>query len=168
MKRGKASKIMGVDPKTITDWANRPEFEPYLSPGALGTDGASQRTYNESDILVLNTIRVERNERNAAWADIAGILESGERNRDLPPTALTVDTSAPIAQYGRIQAYEARIEWLEEQVDDMRERHEQEVAHLRGENDRILGEWRGEVGELREEIGMLKAMLKIEQGKNDE
>ena len=168
MKRGKVAKIMGVDPKTITDWGNRPEFSPFLSPSALGMDGASQRNYTESDILVFNTIRVERNEHNTSWSDIAEILDSGERNTNIPPSALTVDTAAPIAQYGRIQAYEARIEWLEDQLAETHSRHEQEVNHLRNENERILTEFREEVGTLREEIGMLKALLKIEQQKNQE
>ena len=151
MKRGKIAKMLGVDPNTITDWTNRDQFKRYFSLEARGLTDQRQRSFNDSDILVLNTIRSGRNV-NKSWDEIAKELANGDRDTDLPPAALTVDTIAPIAQYGKIQAYEARIDWLEErvmQLEDQLERKEQEH--------------RDELKKLYEELGMTKAQLKLEQ-----
>ena len=61
MKRGKIAKMLGVDPNTVTDWTNREQFSRFFSPEALGLTDQSQRSFNDSDILVLNTIRSGRN-----------------------------------------------------------------------------------------------------------
>lgn len=147
MKSGKAARMLGIDRRTITNWTDREEFLRFFSPEARNLTTGFHRTYTESDVLVLNTIRVER-DRGTAWDDIALMLQSGERHLDLPPSALTVETTAPVAQYGKIQAYEARIQLLESQVGDLKD--------MLTEKDDIIGD-------LREEIGMLKALLQMEK-----
>ena len=163
MRRGKVAKLLGVDPNTITDWVTRDQFTRFFSIDAHAEGKGVQRTFNESDVLVLNTIRTGRS-KNQSWDEIAKELESGTRELDLPPSALMVETTAPIAQYGKIQAYEARIDLLEQQIHDMGERHIEELEILRTERD----DWIERAGELREEIGMLKALLKMEQQRNED
>lgn len=150
MKSGKVAKMLGIDRRTITNWTDREEFSRFFSPEGRNLTTGFQRTYTESDVLVLNTIRIER-DRGATWDDIEHMLHNGERHLDLPPSALTVETTAPVAQYGKIQAYEARIEILESRVDEMQQ---------------ILTEKDEMIGDLREEIGMLKAMLRMEKEKS--
>ena len=147
MKSGKVAKMLGLDRRTITNWTEREEFAGLFSPEARNLTSGYQRTYSESDVLTLNTIRIER-DRNTSWEDIAKMLQAGERHLDLPPSALTVETSAPVSQYGKIQAYEAKIELLEVQLDDLKQ---------------MLVEKDETIGDLREEIGMLKALLQIEK-----
>jgi len=147
MKSGKVARMLGLDRRTVTNWTDKEEFARFFSPEARNLTSGYQRTYTESDVIVLNTIRVER-DRNTPWEDIAVMLQNGERHLDLPPSALTVETTAPVSQYGKIQAYEAKIELLESQLGDLK--------HMLAEKDETIGD-------LREEIGMLKALLQIEK-----
>src|SRR5260370_16705011 len=101
MKTVKVAKSLGVDQKTITNWTDHLLIRRFLSKETIAEAGQTQRDYTEYDLLILNTIRTER-AKNSDWAEIAEILESGKFNQQLPPTALLVESSAPIQQYGRI------------------------------------------------------------------
>jgi hypothetical protein len=145
MKTGKVADMLGLDHKTVTNWTDRPEFQPYFSQEALGKGRSVSRSYNEQDVIVLNTIRTER-QKNTDWPDIGKLLAEGVRDTDLPPSALLVDSPAPLVQYGKIQALQTRVDELEvllRQKDDI----------IREKDDRI--------GDLREEIGVLKGIIKM-------
>src|SRR5436190_1688243 len=100
MKSGRIAKSLGVDVKTIINWSSHPLLQKFFSPGASKPE-QYQRDFNEEDLLVLNTIRIYRT-KNADWSEISVLLENGERITELPPNALLVETTAPIAQYGRM------------------------------------------------------------------
>lgn len=127
MKTGKVAKAFGVDRKTVSNWTDMPQFQKFFSSEAHGVD-RTQRDYLEPDLLVINTIRVMRN-KSMDWDEIAASLENGERETELPASAMLVETTAPIAQYGRIVELQTSLEAAEEQVELLQE----EVEHLREE-----------------------------------
>src|SRR4051812_8692257 len=91
MKTGEAAKLLGIDPKTIVNWMERPEFKKYFSPTAR-KEGIKQRILTDNDFAILNTIRHSTTDGNIAWADIAAIIDSGELERDIPTNASFSDT----------------------------------------------------------------------------
>jgi DNA-binding transcriptional MerR regulator len=164
MKTGKAAKMLDVDPKTITNWTDVEEFGDYFSMSALGKDGKTQRDYLDSDILVLNTIRAERN-RGANWSDIAALLETGYRNAELPPSALMIDTgTAPVAQYAKLAVALAERDAAVQRAEDLERRLEESETRNRELQDRLLEE----VGELRQKIGRLEAVIDFMEKQKDE
>jgi DNA-binding transcriptional MerR regulator len=125
MKTGKVAKSFGIDRKTVSNWTDIPQLQKFFSTEARGLN-RTQRDYLEPDLLVINTIRVMRN-KNMDWDEIAIYLESGERERELPASAMLVETTAPIAQYGRIVELQTALESAEEQMILLQE----ETARLR-------------------------------------
>ena len=171
MKTGKVADMLGVDQKTILNWTDRPEFQTFFSADALGQGRSMGRDYTEAEVVILNTIRTER-QKNTSWNDIVRLLNDGVRDTELPPSALLVDSPAPLVQYGKMQQLQAQVDLLERQNTDLRE----EIRLLRDENrslqqqknselERVLKQKEEEAvrreGELREQIGELKAMLRI-------
>lgn len=144
MKTGKVAQMLERDNRTITNWTDNELFKRFFTQESRGL-GLSQRDYTEADVLVLNTIRLER-EHGTAWEDIAAMLDRGERHTELPPSALTVQSTAPIAQYGKMAVLQAKVEYLE--------------AELKQKESQIM-ERDEMIGNLREEIGMLKGMIKM-------
>lgn len=125
MKTGKVAKAFGIDRKTVSNWTDMSQLKKFFTSEAQGIN-RTQRDYLEPDLLVINTIRVMRN-KSMDWDEIAKVLESGERERELPPSAMLVETTAPIAQYGRIVELQTSLESAEEQIELLQE----EVEHLR-------------------------------------
>ncbi|MEO8611416.1 MAG: MerR family transcriptional regulator [Chloroflexota bacterium] len=138
MKTTKVAEMLGIDAKTVTNWTSNPELNEFFSLPAR-TDSKA-RTYNEDDVLVLNTIRVLR-EGNMDWVDIAQRLDDNYRDSQLPPSALLVNTTTALATYNQLGLAQQRITDLET-----------EVERLRGEVERR--------DEMREEIGLLKGFLR--------
>jgi len=129
MKTGKVAKVFGIDRKTVSNWTDMPQFQRFFSSEAKGIN-RTQRDYIEPDLLVINTIRAMRN-KSMDWDEIAVALESGERERELPASAMLVETTAPIAQYGRIVELQTALEASEEQIEELHE----EIMRLRNEAD---------------------------------
>lgn len=142
MKSTKVATLLGLDPKTITNWTNHELLSKFFSEPAKKSGG--ERSYSEADLLVLNTIRVAR-EDNTEWVEIAKMLDGGYRDADLPPTALLADSTAVLSQYNKLSLAIARAEQLEVQLKELQE--------LRREDQEAIGD-------LREEIGMLKGFLR--------
>lgn len=159
MKTGKVAKSFGVDPKTVLNWTDNPLFRLFFTKEALGDAGQSQRDFYESDLMVLNTIRAER-ARNTEWEDIAKILEGGYREEELPPTALLVETTAPIAQYGRILALTAERDAAFNEIKRLKE----ETKH----KDVAIEQLQREIQKLNREIGKLEGRLEYLEEKDDD
>lgn len=133
MRTGKAADILGVDQKTILNWTDRPEFAEFFSEDARGKGRTMGRDYTEVEVVILNTIRKER-QKNTTWSDIARLLENGTRDTDLPPNALLVDSTTPLAQYGKMQQMQLQIDNLTAELkrvsDDMQRQAEQSRQDL--------------------------------------
>ncbi len=87
MKTGEVAKMMGLNPKTITNWTDQTDLAVFFSTGARGLDGTlSQRDYTDEDVLVINTIRINKTRRNT-WKDVAKLLAAGHRDDEFPVTA---------------------------------------------------------------------------------
>lgn len=163
MKTGKAAKALDVDPKTIINWTDTGGFAEFFSPGALAQDGRTQRDFNESDLVVLNTIRVRRN-LGDSWDDIAVFLGSGKRETELPPTAMLVETSAPIAQYGRMVGLTAERDAALARVKEL----EKQLVESKEENKEIQERLLRDTQALYKEIGRLQAKLEMYEHNEEE
>lgn len=159
MKTGKVAKSFGIDPKTVLNWTDHPLFRKFFTHEALGDADHTQRDFNESDLMVLNTIRSER-ARNTDWEDIAKILEGGYREDELPPTAMLVETTAPIAQYGRIVALTAERDSALAEVNRLKEEAKQK--------DTVLEQLQREIQKLNREIGKLEGKMEYLKERQDE
>lgn len=167
MKVGKVADMLGVDSKTILNWTDRPDLNGFFSEDARGLGRTMGRDYTESEIVLLNTIRTER-QKNTAWSDIARLLNAGVRDTDLPPSALLVDSPAPLVQFGKLQQLQAYVEALEAQVEQLQEEKRLLQSQKDKEIERVLRESAQREGELREHIGELKAMLRMYKDREDE
>jgi DNA-binding transcriptional MerR regulator len=156
MRTGKVADMLGVDQKTITNWTDRSEFQRFYSREALGQGRTMTRDYSEQDVVVLNTIRSER-QKNTDWETIAKLLDEGMRDTDLPPSALLVESSAPVVQYGKLQALVAERDAAIERA----ERAEAQNAELQNEIRRL----NREIGKMEAQVDMLKQQNKTSDEK---
>jgi DNA-binding transcriptional MerR regulator len=92
MKTGELAKLLGVSDQTLINWMSRPEIKPFMSEAALGEGGNTQRIYTESDVLVLNTVRMLRTVGSQDWNEIQKELEQGRREQEFPQNAIITDT----------------------------------------------------------------------------
>ncbi len=159
MKTGKVAKALGVDQKTITNWTDHPLLRRFFSKEASAESGETQRDYGELDVIILNTVRAAR-AKNTDWADIAEILDSGEYDSNLPPSALLVESSAPIQQYGKMM-----------QLMTERDNYKKEVDRLKAEGalkDRAIENMQQEIQKLNREIGKLEGKLEYIRGEDED
>jgi len=133
MKTGKVAKLFGIDPKTVTGWVD--EFAEFFSPGARGEE-STQREYLPEDLIVLNTIKVERVKRSEV-EQIRAVLASGHREVNLPPQATVIGGEAAIAVYAQMKELEVKldestreIERLRQENTDLRERNDIKIEKL--------------------------------------
>jgi chromosome segregation ATPase len=112
--------------------------------------------------------------RGDDWDQIAAALERGERERELPASAMLVETTAPIAQYGRIVELQTALEAAEEQIEHLydeiqrlqEEMAEQDKAH-QTDVERLLREAADREGKLQREIGKLEATIEMTKQRRD-
>jgi DNA-binding transcriptional MerR regulator len=161
MKSGEVGKLLGIDRSTVKNWTDRPELTSFFTePARRGGD--LQREYDQADILVINTIRTER-QRGAKWSDIADLLKTGYRDADLPLSASTVEMTPAETFAKSLQLQIERDRAMEQvaQYKDMLEAKERELeaAHQSkaAETERLMRE----IGDLREQIGGLKMQIKM-------
>lgn len=130
------ARAANVSPSTVRLWAR--EYNGYLSPGAT-PDKGTQRLFTEGDIAVFKTVKALR-DSNASGEQIIAALDEGERLETLPqqgqddtgsekgepgystailPSELLQAIVTPYRQ--AIQAHEARIERLENELQAERE-----------------------------------------------
>lgn len=106
MRTGKAAKLFGVSPETIKNWIDHTFLCEFFSETAKedASNKAKQRHLTDSDLLVLNTIRVEREkypDTAVLWQSIADVLRSGTRHLEFPLEAANVDTGLTAANHLR-------------------------------------------------------------------
>ena len=154
MKTGKVAKSFGVDPKTVGNWTDMDVFQKFFTPEALGKTGRSQRDYTESDLLVLNTIRAQR-ALGSDWVDIGTLLESGFREDEFPPQAMLVETTAPIAQYGRIVALMAERDASLAEIERLNSTVNQQST--------TINDLQQEIRQLNREIGRMEGRMEYMQ-----
>ena len=117
----------------------------------------SQRDFNDEDLRVLNTIRVRKTRTNT-WSDVAKMLAAGEREEELPPSALLMSTISPVEQMQALMTARKDLEIAEARIADL------EARLFKSEQDRDVE--RERIAELREQIAVLK--YRLEQANNDE
>lgn len=128
-RSGDVAKMLNVTRKTIANWTDAPELQPYLTEGARGQGGRTtgQREFTMQDVYILNTVRSNKTRTNT-WADIAAIVaEEANWNTNLPPSAFLVETISPAEQMQALMVAQkdlevarAHIEQLERQLDASR------------------------------------------------
>jgi hypothetical protein len=149
MNATRAAKALAINQGTLKLWIDRPELATYFSASAR-REGFS-RDLNDDDVIVANTIRSLRagvGNNNVDWQQIADQLNSGYRDRSLPPEADHVDTGLTvIAQHERIAAIvterdaaNARVSELEKQVRELLDRVDTLHNERREEAERLLRE----------------------------
>jgi DNA-binding transcriptional MerR regulator len=80
---GKVAKQLRIDRDTVKNWIRRAELSDLFSPSARGDESELQRRLTESDLFVLNTIRILR-AQNREWSEIADTIRAGHISRELP------------------------------------------------------------------------------------
>ena len=181
MKSGELAAALGVTPDTVKNWAKHPVLEKFFSEGAKGEDGSFQRTFNESDVLVISTIHHLRTGGTTDWEEIAQRIEDGVRHQEFPQNAIAADPrTIPIQQAEQSAKAAAtvaerdaalkRVNDLELQIVTIESQHRQEIEQLRAETkeevDGIRREYEEkmeklyqEVRQLLREIGRLEGRL---------
>ena len=160
MRSGELAKLLNVSDQTLINWMSRPEIRPFLSDSAVGESGNTQRIYTESDVLVLNTVRILRAKGIQNWDEIQKKLDDGEREQEFPQNAIVTDNrTIPLPQAKQAAEYAVAIEQLNaalSKVNDLEDRlaeSKRENAELRAEYNtllRLVGNLEGKLEDIRE------------------
>jgi DNA-binding transcriptional MerR regulator len=150
MKLARAAKALGINPRTLVLWIDRAELTPFFSrPARLP---GAQREISDDDLIVANTIRHLRAgvANNAAnWPEIAAALAAGERNKQLPAQAITVDSGMSVLE----QHIALNTITNERNVAlAQAEQYKAEVQQLRAEMAALHQERRGDIERLSQKI----------------
>lgn len=172
MKTGPIAKMFTLDPKTIVNWVER--FSELFSDEAAGRSDRAQRDFNDDDVLLLNTIRVLRQE-TGNWDVIRERIESGFRAGELPTIAATINTGAsPIEQYAKalqtiserdlalqqVEELKHEIAGRDQLIEELREELRNKDQELAKKLLEEVSKREREIGKLEGQIEMLKEMLK--------
>ena len=118
MKTGEVAKMLGVSPKTITNWTDEEAFAQFFSDEAKGNvDSGTQRDFSTDDILVLNTIRVHKSRRNT-WSDVAELMQTGHRETELPASAALTQTVSAVDQLSQLMSIKSERDTALAQLED--------------------------------------------------
>lgn len=147
MKTGQVAQALDVAQKTILNWVEHPALNKFFSASARLADGQLQREFTQDDLFALNTIRNLR-AINTDWQLIAEQLDAGKRDSALPPAALTANTGITDMErletsiitkarldsaLDRIEWYDRRLQQIERERDEWRERYIAETTRIREE-----------------------------------
>jgi DNA-binding transcriptional MerR regulator len=146
MKTGTVAKRFDVDQKTIKIWTDM--FPDYFSDGALG-EGRTQRDYEMEDLIIINTIRVER-AKNMPFEQIGAKLAAGDLNTDLPPEFASIDGDSAIAVYSQIKGFQIQIDNLSQEVERLRKEGKEKDDKIERLN-REIGKWQAMYEMLKEQ-----------------
>jgi len=164
MKSGKAAKALGIDPKTVKAWTD--EFAEFFSEDARGA-GRTQRFYHPEDLIILNTIRVERSQR-VEPEKIHVMLRSGSRNSNFPAEYYTVEGDSAIVQFTQLAMLRTQLADREAEITRVRQEKDAEVERLQRERNEERDRLMGEIAKLNREIGKLQAKIEILTEDDDE
>lgn len=138
MKIGEVADQLGVTTQTIRNWVKRPTLSPLFSGGATGAPG-SPADFNESDFLILNSIRALMEREKGVWENVESQIVGGWREPLLPEraAAVAVNSHAAIQLASRAQSAEdqrdemtTRITALQKRLDSEQDRHRADVERL--------------------------------------
>jgi DNA-binding transcriptional MerR regulator len=164
MKTGEVAKMMGMNPKTITNWTDQEDLSIYFSEGAKAEDpSSSQRDYSTEDVITINTIRIHKTRQNT-WRDVANILSSGHRETEMPISASLARTISPADQVAGMMAIKAERDTALAQLQDSLF----EVDRLRKELEEQRKEATDEIIQLNRQIARLELQLEMLQKQVDE
>jgi DNA-binding transcriptional MerR regulator len=127
MKTGTAAKRFDVDQNTIIAWTKR--FSEFFTKEALA-EGQTQRDYQFEDVIVLNTIRVERS-KNTTWEEIRALLGSGYRDENLPPEFTSIDGTKAISLYAELRELSVQLRKANEEIERVRKDQAAEREQMR-------------------------------------
>lgn len=148
MKSGEVAKRFKIDPKTVKAWVA--EYAEFFSAGAKGEgEGQLQVAFEPSDLVILNTIRVERGLKTDKEV-IRAKLVAGERHESLPPEFKTIEGDNAIVVYTQLKAMEMRVQSLQEEIERLRtveQTKDQTIAEL----NREVGKWQARYEILKEQ-----------------
>lgn len=136
MKTGKVAKLFGIDPKTVTGWVD--EFDEFFSAAAKAEE-STQREYLPEDLIVLNTIKVERVKRSEV-EQIRAVLASGHREINLPPQATVIGGDAAIAVYAQMKELEVKLDESTREIERLRKDGKEKDEKIEKLN-REIGKW---------------------------
>jgi DNA-binding transcriptional MerR regulator len=157
MKSGKVAKALGIDPKTVKAWTD--EFAEFFTEDAQGY-GRTQRFYQPEDLIVLNTIRVERSKR-VEPEKIQVLLQSGYRNESFPAEYYTVEGDSAIVQYTQLAMLRIQVTEKEAEISRIRQERDAELERLQRERVEERERLMNEIAKLNREIGKLQAKIEI-------
>jgi DNA-binding transcriptional MerR regulator len=165
MKTGTVTGIFNLDAKTVMMWTDR--YKEFFSPEATRSAGNTQRDYNESDIIILNSVRQLRYSGVKDWEEIRNKLAGGWRYTVLPEGAATVGETQMTVYAKTVQTASERdnaVAQLEELELELSAKDEL-IEQLRQENVMTKETLLREMGELRakleREIGQLQGELRV-------
>ena len=165
MKTGSVAQKLGIrSPKTISAWTDM--FSEFFSEGARGDTGL-QRDFDQNDLVVLNTIRMERL-RGAEWEAIRAVLASGQRESTLPPEAVSIDGENALAVYGQLKTLELALSSAKSEIEQLRKQNEAERARYDQRETDLVQEIKAlnrEVGAWKARYEMLKEQMEDEENK---
>jgi DNA-binding transcriptional MerR regulator len=166
MKTGEVAKMMGLNPKTITNWTDQADLARFFSSGArMGGESSSQRDYTSDDILIINTIRLHKTRQNT-WKDIAGILATGHREVEMPLSATLTKTISPADQLATIMAIRAERDTALAQLQDAAfeiERLRKEINEQRDVSSKEIIKLNREIARLELQLELLTKKLEEDQ-----
>jgi DNA-binding transcriptional MerR regulator len=159
MKTGEIAKMMGLSPKTITNWTDQEELRMFFGDGAkIDETSGKQRDYSSEDVLVINTVRVHKTRRNT-WKDVAALLAAGHRETELPASAALTKTISPADQITTMMALKAERDTALAQLEDARF----EIDRLRNELKAQREGTMKDIIQLNKEIARLELRLELLQ-----
>jgi DNA-binding transcriptional MerR regulator len=162
MKTGEVAKMMGVNPKTITNWTDQGDIAEFFSTTARALNNVLQRDYSPDDVLVINTIRLHKSRQNT-WQDIAELLRSKHRETELPLSAALTKTISPVDQVTGLMVIKAERDTALAQLQDAMaevDRLRSELKEEREDSFKQINELYKQVGRLEEKVETLQAELK--------
>ncbi len=158
--------MMGLNPKTITNWTDQEDLIVFFSEGATRNDDtSSQREYSEDDVLVINTIRVNKTRQNT-WKDVAKLLATGHREADFPITATLTKTISPADQVAAMMLIKAERDTALAQLQDATfeiERLRKELKQEREQSNKSIIELNRQIARLELRLEILQDQLKDEE-----
>ena len=162
MKTGEVAKMMGLNPKTITNWTDQEDLAVYFSDDARRVDEtSSQREYSEEDVIVINTIRVHKTRQNT-WKDVANLLATGHRETELPISATLTKSISPADQVAAMMLVKAERDTALAQLQDAIfeiERLRKELKEQRETSNKEIIDLNRQIARLELRLEMLKEQL---------